>query len=114
MRVEPIQSVVPDVSTEYSPDNNCLTNAEARLLGDREKPPIAAPAESGNETRAESERLQTSVEWTEDRKRQIYRVSNRNTDEVVCQIPSEQVLQVAEEVDRRAREQQHKGLDVRS
>lgn len=118
-------NLVPPVS--ISLDRTSTSNAaqlisEVRVQKDMRQPPVPPVAEGRAETQGDDRCTERQVVWVPQEKRPVYRVINRKTGEVICQLPSEEVLRVAHRIDEQVedgnenlvQDQNGSEIDVRS
>ena len=116
MRIDPVPVVLPDPPVTPARDNNPLVGVEARVHKDSANIPVPAPAVVQTET--EGAKPQSSPDrgetaWNDEPACQVYRVVD-SSGRVVYQIPSQQVLEVAKQIDSTLKESElQRSLDSR-
>jgi hypothetical protein len=108
----------PDLPAPASKTNNPLIDAEVELHTDSGAIPVPAAAvvQTGTQgAKPESSPVREEMAWIDDAPpRQVYRVVDVEG-YVVLQIPSEQVIEVAKQIDSTLKQEDDpRGLDVRT
>ncbi len=95
--------------------NTAHPGAEAHVQKDFKQPPVLPVVDVHPQTRGNDTSTERKVEWAQQDRRPIYRVVERESGEVISQIPSEQVLRLARQIDAELHgDNQHAAVDVRS
>ena len=116
MRIDPVPVVMPDAPVAPAKDNNPLIAVEAHVQKDSANIPV--PAVAVVQTETEGARPETSPDkgqmaWNDEPACEVYRVVD-SSGEVVYQIPSKQVLDVARQIDSTLKESESQhSLDSR-
>jgi len=97
MRIDPVTQVIPDPARPPAQDASSLTISEVRMLTNEAEQPVPAAANVETQTEGNTPKRERVV--TEDGKHEVYRVID-HTGNLVCQIPSEQVLQVGDSIEQ--------------
>jgi len=97
MRIDLVSQAVPDPARAPAQDASSLTTSEVRMHTDQAEHPVPAAANVETQTEGNTPKRERVV--TEDGKHEVYRVID-HTGNLVYQIPSEQVLQVADSIDQ--------------
>ncbi|HWR36707.1 MAG TPA: hypothetical protein VN622_12635 [Clostridia bacterium] len=111
MRIDMVPSIPADV--KRSPINEPVQPATETnvLIKQQESPVLPAPQ---TETYTGGNNAERETVWLDEGKRPIYLVRDQRTGDVLCQLPSEEVLRIARNIDQFLKEQQGQELDIKS
>lgn len=117
MRIDPVPSILLDPPAPVAKDNNSLIAAEVELHRDSGNIPVPAAASVQSETQGstgDTSPNRGEVAWSDSPRYQVYRIVDPHGN-VVFQMPSRQVLNVAEQIDSALKQEDStRELDVRS
>ncbi len=115
MRVEPIPTTALNQNLTVFEDKEPLTGTEPQLHGTTTEVPVPNmhKAEDGSADSLANGDARRQIAYTPDGRRQLVRIVDAHSGEVLCQVPSEQVLNVGEQIDAELKEIAP-DLDVRS
>ncbi len=113
MRIEPISPVVPKLKRTERPEPPGAWQTEVKLhLNDPES--SVAPVSPATASAPADDRQVVQSLWLDECERAVLRVLDRETGEVISQLPSEQVLQVSERIGDLLRDEAPPAVDIES
>ncbi len=110
MQIEPLAAMPPKMERPASTGAVAATTLESKLLSNDSEVPVQPVQESQKPASASTSRGQTV--WLESERRAVFRLLNEDTGEIVSQIPSEEVLRVARNIEAMAQDDTTKELDL--
>ena len=94
MRVEPIAPMPPEMEPPTT-GSSIATTATAVNVHSNDPDTTVAPVGAAEPTAPTSTQTQNETVWIENENRAVFRIVERESGEVVCQIPSDEVLRVS-------------------
>jgi uncharacterized FlaG/YvyC family protein len=112
MRIDPVSGMPSEVERPATTGAVTAAATEINVHSNADDAPVTAVADVQKDIQAAPNGRGETV-WLEKEKRQVYRIVDERNGEVVCQVPSDEVLRVARNLEDLARTEQ-KTLDIKS
>ena len=112
MRIDSVSGMPSEVGRPATTGAVAAAASEVKLHSNEASTPVTAVAEVQKDIQAAPNGRGETV-WLENEKRQVFRVIDEKSGEVVCQVPSAEVLRVSHNLDELLNEK-GKQLDVQS
>ncbi len=112
MRIETLTTMPPKMERPVATGAADPTTVEHQLLSNDPEIPVTAVQEIAKSTPAVNGRGETV--WLEKERREVYRIVDPETGEVISQVPSEQVLNVSESISELLDDEGPQQLNVES
>jgi FlaG protein len=113
MRIETLTTMPPKMERPVATGAADPASVEHQLLSNDPEVPVAAVQETAKSAPAASNGRGETV-WLEKERREVFRIVDTKSGEVISQVPSEQVLKVAESISELLQEDSPKQLNVES
>ena len=93
------------ISIDRATTSNAIqSHAEAHVQREMRQPPVSAVPEAQSQAHGNDTSTERTVVWAPEEKRPVYRVIDGNSGEVICQLPSEEVLRVSHHFEEELRD----------
>ena len=112
MRIDSVSGMPSEVGRPATTGAVAAAASEVKLRSNEVSTPVTAVAAVEKDIQAAPNGRGETV-WLENEKRQVFRVIDERSGEVVCQVPSDEVLRVSRNLDELLNEQGRQ-LDVES
>lgn len=112
MRIEPLTTMPPKMERPITTGAADPASVEHQLLSNDPEIPVAAVQETAKSTPPANGRGETV--WLEKERREIYRIVDSESGDVISQIPSDQVLNVSKNITELLEDDSPKQLNVES
>jgi FlaG protein len=113
MRIEPLTTMPPKMERPVATGAADSAAVDRQLLSNDPEVPVAAVQETAKSAPPATNGRGETV-WLEKEKREVYRIIDKQTGDVITQMPSEQVLNVSESISELLQDDSPKQLDVES
>lgn len=113
MRIEPLTTTSPEMKRPIAIGAADPAAVDHQLLSNDPEIPVAAVQEIAKSTPPASNGRGETV-WIEKERREVYRIVDPESGEVITQVPSDQVLNVARSISELLEDESPKQLNVES
>ena len=113
MRIEPLTTMPPRMERPIATGAADPASVDHQLLSNDPEIPVTAVQETVKSAPAAGNGRGETV-WLEKERREVYRIVDPESGEVITQVPSDQVLKVAESISELLEEDSPQQLNVKS
>jgi len=112
MRVDSVSGMPSEVERPATTGAVAAAATEIKLHSNEADAPVTAVPEAQKDVQAAPNGRGETV-WLQNEKRQVFRIVDQRSGEVVCQVPSDEVLRVSRNLEEMLTTEQ-KSLDIKS
>ncbi len=113
MRIDSLSGMPSEVERPATTGAVAAAATDVNVHSNEADAPVTAISETQKDLQAAPNGRGETV-WLEKERRQVFRIVDQNHGEVVCQVPSDEVLRVSRNLDNLLAEDEKQSLDIKS